>query len=94
MPTVGLNLARIESNGVIAYFWDLGGQVALRSLWSKYYDEAHGILFIIDLSDQDRLDQAVEVLTSTLTHKSVLTSPQFTLPVLCVCVCVCVDALT
>lgn len=33
--TVGLNIGKIEVNGVRLNFWDLGGQSELQSLWDK-----------------------------------------------------------
>ncbi len=38
-------------------FWDLGGQRALQTLWEKYYKECHGILFLIDSGDKERLEE-------------------------------------
>lgn len=70
-PTVGLNLAETRVFNVSAYFWDLGGQESLRSLWTKYYEEAHGILFVIDLADESRFSEAIECL------RSVMLSPEF-----------------
>ena len=34
---VGLNLGKIDTNGVRLNFWDLGGQEELQALWDKYY---------------------------------------------------------
>lgn len=33
--TVGLNIGRIELQGIRLNFWDLGGQQELQSLWDK-----------------------------------------------------------
>ncbi len=41
LPTVGLNVGRIEAHTHNLVFWDLGGQSGLRSIWEKYYSEAH-----------------------------------------------------
>lgn len=58
--TVGLNVGKIETNGVILSFWDLGGQKELQLLWDKYFMEAHGIIWVVDSSDRARLDESVE----------------------------------
>mmetsp|Transcript_6584 Transcript_6584/g.16695 ORF Transcript_6584/g.16695 Transcript_6584/m.16695 type:complete len:228 (-) Transcript_6584:47-730(-) len=39
-------------------FWDLGGQVRMRSIWEKYYAEAHGMVFVIDSADVGRMEEA------------------------------------
>lgn len=33
--TVGLNIGKIQSQGVVLNFWDLGGQSELQCLWDK-----------------------------------------------------------
>ena len=37
LPTVGLNLGRVQTMGCDVTVWDLGGQQALRSIWDKYF---------------------------------------------------------
>ncbi|KJE95914.1 GTPase [Capsaspora owczarzaki ATCC 30864] len=59
--TVGLNVAKVDiadKNRII--FWDLGGQTSLQSLWNKYYEEAHGVVYVVDSSDPDRIRQSQE----------------------------------
>lgn len=62
IPTVGLNIAKINTRGATNLFWDLGGQAALRNLWGKYYDEAHGCIFVVDSEDLERLEESRRVL--------------------------------
>ncbi|ORZ14663.1 ADP-ribosylation factor family-domain-containing protein [Absidia repens] len=56
-PTVGLNIGRIEVQGARIKFWDLGGQQDLQSIWSRYYSECHAIAFVVDSTDQRRLEE-------------------------------------
>ena len=42
-------------------FWDLGGQLELHGIWEKYYDECHGIAFVVDSTDVDRIETALAV---------------------------------
>lgn len=56
-PTVGLNIGRMDVGKCRVIFWDLGGQVTLRSIWDKYYAEAHGLLFVVDSSDKARFGE-------------------------------------
>jgi len=62
LPTVGLNIARVEDPACRLVFWDLGGQSGLRSIWDKYYREADSVLFVVDCSAEDRLAESMEVL--------------------------------
>uniref|UniRef100_A0A0K8TN62 ADP-ribosylation factor-related protein 1 n=1 Tax=Tabanus bromius TaxID=304241 RepID=A0A0K8TN62_TABBR len=59
--TVGLNIGQIDIHGVTLVFWDLGGQQELQSLWDKYYQESHGIIYIIDSNDRDRMEDSKKV---------------------------------
>jgi len=62
-PTVGLNLARIPiSSNVEATVWDVGGQSLLRSLWKAYYKESDAILYVIDATDRERLNESLTCL--------------------------------
>ncbi|KAI8836374.1 ADP-ribosylation factor family-domain-containing protein [Chytridium lagenaria] len=71
-PTIGLNIGKIELNSVRLNFWDLGGQRDLLSIWSKYYSECHGIIFVIDATDESRIQDVKvafeNVITSDLTE--------------------------
>jgi ADP-ribosylation factor related protein 1 len=42
-------------------FWDLGGQRGIRSIWPKYYDDCHAVVYVIDAVDHERLSEGWEV---------------------------------
>ncbi|ESO92417.1 hypothetical protein LOTGIDRAFT_204069 [Lottia gigantea] len=56
--TVGLNIGKIDIGNMRLNFWDLGGQEELQSLWDKYYAESHAVIYIVDTSDKERLDES------------------------------------
>ncbi|XP_021943279.1 ADP-ribosylation factor-related protein 1 [Folsomia candida] len=58
--TVGLNVGKIDTAGITIQFWDLGGQTELQSLWDKYYEECHGIIYVIDSYDRERIEESKE----------------------------------
>ncbi|KDO60040.1 hypothetical protein CISIN_1g028776mg [Citrus sinensis] len=58
VPTVGLNIGRIEVSNSKLVFWDLGGQPGLRSIWEKYYEEAHAVVFVIDAACPSRFEDS------------------------------------
>lgn len=72
-PTVGLNIATIQVDEVLATFWDLGGQSALRTIWEKYYADCGGILFILDSTDldPDRINEAKAALHTLVEHPAI-----------------------
>lgn len=67
--TVGLNVGKIDTNGVILNFWDLGGQKELQLLWDKYFLEAHAIIWVIDSSDRDRLNESIEAFNTIIKNE-------------------------
>ena len=48
VPTVGLNVGRVEAHHAQLLFWDLGGQAGLRSIWDKYFADSHALIFVVD----------------------------------------------
>ncbi len=45
-------------HGVTLTFWDIGGQVKLRTLWDRYYADAQGLIYVIDSADVGRFEEA------------------------------------
>jgi len=58
MPTVGLNIGRVDAGNVKLIFWDLGGQSELRTIWDKYFRETHGLVFVLDSANSSRFNEA------------------------------------
>jgi len=62
IPTVGQNIGAVDVGGTKLTVWDLGGQERLQKLWSQYYEDADGVLFVIDSADEARFPEAKEAL--------------------------------
>ncbi|KAI9112013.1 hypothetical protein K1719_016909 [Acacia pycnantha] len=75
VPTVGLNIARIEVSNAKLVFWDLGGQPGLRSIWEKYYEEAHAVIFVIDAACPSRFEDSKSALEKVLRHEDLQGAP-------------------
>ncbi|OAY75914.1 ADP-ribosylation factor-related protein 1-like [Ananas comosus] len=75
VPTVGLNIGRIEAANAKLVFWDLGGQVGLRTIWEKYYEEAHAIIYVIDASSPSSFEDAKSALEKVLRHEDLRGAP-------------------
>jgi len=56
IPTIGFNVESLEFKKLNFTIWDIGGQDKIRPLWTHYYNGTHGIIFVIDSSDVERLD--------------------------------------
>eukprot|EP00045_Choanoeca_perplexa_P010668 m.109692 g.109692 ORF g.109692 m.109692 type:complete len:200 (-) comp15351_c1_seq1:119-718(-) len=79
-PTIGLNVGHVDVRSARLTFWDLGGQSDLQELWNNYYKECHGIIYVVDSADQERLDE------SRQTFDKMISSPDLNeVPTLVVC---------
>lgn len=58
IPTVGFNVETITFKNVKFGIWDVGGQDKIRPLWRHYYTGTQGLIFVIDSSDRERVDEA------------------------------------
>ncbi|KAF8698663.1 hypothetical protein HU200_034912 [Digitaria exilis] len=75
VPTVGLNIGRIEDANAKLVFWDLGGQVGLRTIWEKYYEEAHAIIYVIDAATASSFEDAKSALEKVIRHEHLRGAP-------------------
>ena len=55
--------------------WDIGGQKAIRPYWKNYYENTDGLVFVVDSSDEERLNECVEELNSLLTEENLQKVP-------------------
>jgi len=64
VPTIGFNCEKIKSGdnggtkGQNFLLWDVGGQDKTRPLWRSYTRCTDGIIFVVDSSDVERLEEA------------------------------------
>ncbi|KAH0458872.1 hypothetical protein IEQ34_011686 [Dendrobium chrysotoxum] len=75
VPTVGLNIGRVEASNAKLVFWDLGGQIGLRTIWEKYYEEAHAIVFVIDASCPSSFEDSKSALEKVLRNDDLRGAP-------------------
>lgn len=64
VPTVGQNVATITLDDMYLKIWDVGGQHALRSMWTSYYSVCHAIVFVVDGCDIGEEDSSPPTLSS------------------------------
>ncbi|KFY40102.1 hypothetical protein V495_05621 [Pseudogymnoascus sp. VKM F-4514 (FW-929)] len=62
IPTVGFNVETVTYKNVKFNVWDVGGQDKIRPLWRHYYSGTQGLIFVIDSSDRERIDEAKQEL--------------------------------
>ncbi|KZT71768.1 P-loop containing nucleoside triphosphate hydrolase protein [Daedalea quercina L-15889] len=74
-PTVGQNMGKITLPSTVLQFWDLGGQRGIRSIWHRYYDDCHAVVFVLDAEDRERLGEGWEVFDNVLSNPKILGVP-------------------
>ena len=60
---------------MIFSLWDLGGSQDARAFWRFYYQDTQAVIFVVDSSDIDRMDEAREDLHRMLTEHELWDAP-------------------
>ena len=55
-PTQGFNVKTLQVSNFRFNVWDLGGQSAIREHWPNYYDNLDCIIYVVDSSDNRRME--------------------------------------
>lgn len=55
--------------------WDIGGQKAIRPYWKNYYENTDGLVFVVDSSDEERINECYEELGSLLQEEGLSKVP-------------------
>lgn len=63
-PTVGYSSVEFSFDGYAVTMYDLGGGSNIRGIWHNYYAEAYGFVFVIDASDETRMDECLQVISA------------------------------
>ncbi|KAK3512549.1 hypothetical protein QTP70_015623, partial [Hemibagrus guttatus] len=58
IPTIGFNVETVEYKNISFTVWDVGGQNVIRPLWRHYYQNTTGLIFVVDSSDRERIQEA------------------------------------
>ncbi|KAJ3434546.1 adp-ribosylation factor a1b [Anaeramoeba flamelloides] len=66
IPTRGFNFETVEYKKNSFTIWDVGGQKKIRPLWRPYYQNTQGIIFVVDSTDHERINEAHDVLHKML----------------------------
>ena len=66
MPTQGFNVKTLAVENFKFNVWDLGGQKAIRQHWKNYYENLDCIIYVIDSSDRNRMEECGDELQGLL----------------------------
>lgn len=73
--TIGFNNESINHKRIPLSFWDINGYHIARHLWRYYVPLTDALIFVIDSSDRERLNEAVNEFKKLLTLDGLQTVP-------------------
>lgn len=65
-PTIGFNVETLSYKNLKLNVWDLGGQTLIRPYWRCYYSNTAAVIFVVDLTDKERIETASSELHTML----------------------------
>ncbi|KAG8003914.1 ADP-ribosylation factor-like protein 13B [Nibea albiflora] len=74
-PTQGCIRNELRVENYLVTLLDVGGSAESRVAWRELYGEAHGIIFVVDSSDRQRIKEVKEVLGDLLKQSRVAGKP-------------------
>lgn len=70
VPTIGFNVEMMDAvknrRNIALTVWDVGGQKGMREHWKSFHHDAAAVVFVVDSSDLERLEEARHELENTL----------------------------
>lgn len=74
-PTPGVNVKNIQIESYKFDLYDLGGLKAIRDYWRYYYENVDALIYVVDTSDKERIQESYEVCQGLLKEKNLLGIP-------------------
>jgi len=71
----GFNIKSLQHDGFKLNMWDIGGQKAIRPYWRNYFEDIHALIYVIDSTDERRLDETGEELSLLLEEEKLSAVP-------------------
>jgi signal recognition particle receptor subunit beta len=84
-PTVGFISENLILDNYDIKIFDLGGGKKIRNIWKQYFVEVYGIIYVVDSSSPERIEETNVVLKELLEHDKIGGKPLLVY-VLCTCI--------
>lgn len=68
-----MQMAAFKSFAVEIY--DLGGGEKIRAIWTNYFALVHGVIYVLDSTDSNRLTQVATLLESIMKNELISQKP-------------------
>jgi ADP-ribosylation factor protein 6 len=69
VPTVGFNVETVKHKNISFAVWDCGGQERIRPLWRHYFTGTNALIYVVDSSDINRLEESKKELSRVINDK-------------------------
>lgn len=77
IPSIGFHVERICFEGQEFVGWDVGGRAGIRGSVDHYFPDTDGIIFMVDSSDKDLMEQARDALWRLANDPQLQGRPKF-----------------
>ncbi|XP_064167954.1 ADP-ribosylation factor-like protein 13B isoform X2 [Anguilla rostrata] len=74
-PTVGFSKVDLKQGKFEVTIFDLGGGKKIRGIWKNYYSESYGVVFVVDSSDVQRIQETKDIMAEVLRHPRIAGKP-------------------
>ena len=75
VPTIGFNVETVEYKNLKFTIWDIGGQWKLRQLWHHYFQGNNALIYVLDSTDVERMEEAKQALELVLSSDDMIGIP-------------------
>ncbi|NXU70171.1 AR13B protein, partial [Oreotrochilus melanogaster] len=74
-PTVGFSKINLKQGRFEVTIFDLGGGKRIRNIWRNYYAESYGVIFVVDSSDIERMEETKQTMIEVLNSPKISGKP-------------------
>ncbi|NXP97949.1 AR13B protein, partial [Vidua macroura] len=74
-PTVGFSKIHLKQGRFEVTIFDLGGGKRIRNIWRNYYAESYGVIFVVDSSDIERMEETKQAMIEVLKSPKISGKP-------------------
>ena len=75
IPTIGFNVETVELNNIRFTVWDVGFGNRGLPLWRHYYEGSDAVIFVVDSTDNERMEEAKNILETILSDEKLENTP-------------------
>uniref|UniRef100_A0A915ITB3 ADP-ribosylation factor-like protein 13B n=1 Tax=Romanomermis culicivorax TaxID=13658 RepID=A0A915ITB3_ROMCU len=76
VPTVGFSVDNMKiGKSVEVILYDIGGSPKIRQIWRNYFAEIHGLIYVVDASDRNRIEENKQELMKLLSDPRIQGKP-------------------